>query len=105
MGSLFPNQGLNLCPLHWKHRVLTLEHQESPKALLKPLNHNIHCMHGIVTEFVCILFHPKFEFLKICLLCLGQHSSRPAQHLVQGRYSTEIYRKDKEAPDFTGKRT
>ena len=60
-------------------------------------------MHGIVTEFVCILFHPKFEFLKTCPLCLGQHPSRPAQHLIQGRYSREIYRKDKEAPDFTGK--
>ena len=23
VGSQFPNQGLNLCPLHWKHRVLT----------------------------------------------------------------------------------
>ena len=22
-GILIPNQGLNLCPLHWKHRVLT----------------------------------------------------------------------------------
>lgn len=60
-------------------------------------------MHGIVTEFVCILFHPKFEFLKTCPLCLDQHPSRPAQHLVQGRYSREIYRKDKETPDFTGK--
>ena len=23
VGSYFPNQGLNLCPLHWKLRVLT----------------------------------------------------------------------------------
>ena len=25
MGSSFPNQGLNLCSLHWKYRVLTSE--------------------------------------------------------------------------------
>ena len=23
VGSQFPDQGLNLCPLHWKHGVLT----------------------------------------------------------------------------------
>ena len=29
VGSYFPNQGSNLCPLQWKHRVL--DHQGSPK--------------------------------------------------------------------------
>ena len=31
VGSQFPNQGLNLHPLHWEHRVLTIGPQGSPK--------------------------------------------------------------------------
>ena len=28
--GIFPNQGWNPCPLHWEHRVLTMNHQGVP---------------------------------------------------------------------------
>ena len=45
VGSQFPDQGLNSCPLHWKHWVLTIGLPVKSRSLLKRQNFMLYTKH------------------------------------------------------------
>ena len=59
---IFPDQGWNLCLLHWQADSLPLSHQRSPRSCFS-LSHNP---------------HPRLTFISLLLL-LGYYSPSPSQ--------------------------
>ena len=50
---LVPHQGMNLCPLHWKHGVLPLDYQGSPwYVIFFPKNIPSHCLSRVYKRLV-----------------------------------------------------
>lgn len=67
VGSLFPDQETNLCPLHWKGILNWLDHQENPQELFsesgpwKSLGAESGRSHGQQSGHLAVRFYPTLS--------------------------------------------
>ena len=73
--SSFPNQGLNLCPLQWKRRVLTTGPRGKP-CIVFSFQQQLSCPNQII-KMIALSIYFKFLCASIPTKCLYIHQGFP----------------------------
>ena len=68
--GIVPDQGSNLCPLHWQADSQPLRHQGSPRVFLK---NTFFYVFWVTTTYFFLFFYFYFEFIWLHLVLVAAH--------------------------------
>ena len=66
--EIFPDQGLNPCPLHWQADSQPLRHQGSPLDILLLISHITLCMISALLSILRLVLWPAYNLFLVVFL-------------------------------------